>query len=197
MMERVAEIHRETAETVIRVRLLLEGQGKTSISLDLGFLKHMLELLGFHSRMDLEIEARGDLLVDDHHLTEDLGIALGQALFQALGTKKGIERYGSVLMPMDDVLVAVAVDLGGRFFFRSDYSPGRSRVGDLSTELVNHFFRSLALEVRSNLHFNFLEPGENEHHRVEAMFKGFARALRQAAAIRPGQENIPSTKGVL
>jgi imidazoleglycerol-phosphate dehydratase len=158
----------------------------------------MMKLLARHSLIDLKIKATGDLEVDDHHLTEDLGITLGMALNEALGEKRGISRYGSVLMPMDEVLVAVALDLGGRFTFCCDYQPQREFVGDLSTEQVNHFFRSLAVEAKMALHLSFLNSGENEHHRVESMFKGFARSLRMAVKIDEQiQEEIPSTKGTL
>lgn len=162
------------------------------------FFSHMLELLVLHSSIDLEVQGEGDLHVDDHHLVEDVGIVLGQAMDEALGERIGIHRYGWAMLPMDEVLVAVALDLGGRFAFNSDYRPVREKVGDLSTEMVPHFFRSLALEVGANVHFQFLNPGENEHHRVEAMFKGFARALRLACSLdERTRGKIASTKGSL
>ncbi len=196
MTERTAAIKRETRETRIEIKVTLDGEGDCTGSTRIGFFDHMLDLLAKHSGMDIDYEAEGDLRVDEHHLVEDFGIVLGQAMAQALGSKAGIERYGSVALPMDEVLVLVALDLGGRFCFRTDYRPERPTVGDLSTELVSHFFRSLALELKCSLHVRFLNAGENEHHRVEAMFKGFARALR--AAIRVGAStSIPSTKGVL
>ncbi len=198
MSQRTASVKRETRETNIEIDLNLDGQGKCTCRVGLGFLEHMLELLAAHARIDLKIQAQGDVQVDDHHLTEDLGITLGQAIESALGMKKGIERYGFVLLPMDEVLVAVAVDVGGRFAFCCNYRPQRERVGDLSTELIPHFFRSLAMAAKCNLHFNFLNQGENEHHRIEAMFKGFARSLRMAVHIdREAKGQIPSTKGVL
>lgn len=198
MRKRFASIKRKTNETQIEVRLDLDGKGRCQCRTGLGFLEHMLELLAWHAKVDLEIEAGGDLRVDDHHLVEDLGIALGQALGQAWGDKKGIERYGSMLLPMDEVMIAVALDLGGRFAFSCDYRPQRETIGDLSTELVPHFFRSLAAEARMNLHFQFLNPGENEHHRIEAMFKGFARSLRMALKIdEQRRREVPSTKGRL
>lgn len=198
MDARVVRVRRKTGETEIEIQLNLDGSGQSRCRVGMGFLEHMLALLAHHALFDLEVEARGDLQVDDHHLTEDLGIVLGQALAEALGEKRGIERYGSVLLPMDEVLVAVAVDLSGRFAFCCDYQPERERVGELSTEMVGHFFRSLALEARACLHIRFLNPGENEHHRVEAIFKGVARALR-AAVRREARlaEEVPSTKGVL
>ena len=198
MSERRATLERETRETRIKVTVNLDGKGKSKVDTGVGFLDHMLELFSRHSGIDLEVKGAGDLHVDEHHLVEDVGLVLGQALYQALGTKAGIERYGSAMIPMDEVLVAAAVDLSGRFVFVSDYQPERAQIGDLPTELVAHFFRSLATELRANLHFKFLTPGENEHHRVEAMFKAFARALRNAIRFdekMAGQ--VPSTKGVL
>ncbi len=198
MSKRTALIKRKTRETQIELKLNLDGRGSCECNLGLGFLEHMLELLARHARIDLRVKAKGDLKVDDHHLTEDLGIVLGQALESALGKKEGIERYGSSVLPMDEVLVVVALDLGGRFAFSCDYQPQRDQVGDLACELVPHFFKSLADALRCNLHFRFLNAGENEHHRIEAMFKGFARSLRMAARIDPEAKGaIPSTKGVL
>jgi imidazoleglycerol phosphate dehydratase HisB len=198
MSKRTALIKRKTRETQIELKLNLDGRGSCECNLGLGFLEHMLELLARHARIDLKVKAKGDLKVDDHHLTEDLGIVLGQALEGALGKKEGIERYGSSVLPMDEVLVVVALDLGGRFAFSCDYQPQRDQVGDLACELVPHFFKSLADALRCNLHFRFLNAGENEHHRIEAMFKGFARSLRMAARIDPeAQGAIPSTKGIL
>ncbi|MFQ5929192.1 MAG: imidazoleglycerol-phosphate dehydratase HisB [Acidobacteriota bacterium] len=198
MSRRTASVKRKTRETQIEVNLNLDGQGECTCRVGLGFLEHMLELLARHARIDLKVRAKGDLEVDDHHLTEDVGIVLGQTLNKALGRKEGIERYGFALLPMDEVLIAVAVDLGGRFAFCCNYRPQREKIGDLSTELIPHFFRSLAVEARLNLHFNFLNPGENEHHRIEAMFKGFARSLRMAVRIdREAKGEVPSTKGVL
>ncbi len=198
MSQRTASVKRETRETNIEIDLNLDGQGKCTCQVGLGFLEHMLELVAAHARIDLKIQAQGDVQVDDHHLTEDLGITLGQAIDKALGMKEGIERYGFVLLPMDEVLVAVALDVGGRFAFCCNYRPQRERIGDLSTELIPHFFRSLAMAAKCNLHFNFLNQGENEHHRIEAMFKGFARSLRMAVHIdREAKGQIPSTKGVL
>jgi imidazoleglycerol phosphate dehydratase HisB len=198
MSKRTALIKRKTRETQIELKLNLDGRGSCECNLGLGFLEHMLELLARHARIDLKVKAKGDLKVDDHHLTEDLGIVLGQALEGALGKKEGTERYGSSVLPMDEVLVVVALDLGGRFAFSCDYQPQRDQVGDLACELVPHFFKSLADALRCNLHFRFLNAGENEHHRIEAMFKGFARSLRMAARIDPeAQGAIPSTKGIL
>lgn len=198
MSRRSSVITRKTGETSIRVKLELDGRGRSSIETGLGFLDHMLNLLSHHSRANLEIDAEGDLEIDDHHLVEDVGLALGRALSEALAEKKGIARYGSVLVPMDEVLVAAVVDLSGRPVYVSNYEPLREQVGGLSTEMVNHFFASLAAEGKLTLHLRVLEAGRNEHHRIEALFKGFARALREAVQLDSGSaEEIPSTKGVL
>lgn len=198
MSERKATVNRKTAETEIELVLSLDGIGRSQCSIGIGFLEHMLDLMCYHGKLDLSITAKGDLHVDDHHLVEDVGITLGQALAQALGDKKGIERYGSAIVPMDEVLVTAALDLSGRFAFCSNYTPVRDRVGELSTEMIPHFFQSLASEARMNLHLQFLNPGHNEHHRLEALFKGFGRALRTAVQIDPRTAGeVPSTKGKL
>ncbi len=195
MTERVARVVRETSETRVELTLSLDGTGLFRGRSGIGFLDHMLNLATRHGRFDLDVAAGGDLEVDDHHLVEDLGIVLGQALAQALGEKRGIQRYGGVLLPMDEVLVAVAIDLSGRYAFRCNYAPVRERVGGLSTEMVPHFFGSMASAGGFNLHLRFLDAGENEHHRLEAMFKGFGKALRMAAAHDPqAAGEIPSTK---
>ncbi len=195
MTERVARVVRETSETRVELTLSLDGTGLFRGRSGIGFLDHMLNLATRHGRFDLDVAARGDLEVDDHHLVEDLGIVFGQALAQALGEKRGIQRYGGVLLPMDEVLVAVAIDLSGRSAFRCNYAPVRERVGGLSTEMVPHFFGSMASAGGFNLHLRFLDAGENEHHRLEAMFKGFGKALRMAAAHDPqAAGEIPSTK---
>jgi imidazoleglycerol-phosphate dehydratase len=192
------EIVRETGETKVKLVLTVGGSGGSDVRTGVSFFDHMLQLLARHSRMDIRLEARGDLEVDDHHVVEDVGIVLGQALAGVLGDKAGMERYGSVVLPMDEALVAVAVDLSGRSAFSTNYRPRRERVGGLSTELVNHFFGSLASQAKINLHFHFLENGKNEHHRIEAMFKGFARALRMAVRPAPDfEDEVPSTKGRL
>lgn len=195
---RTATVERNTGETRIRLRLDVDGSGRAAVSTGVGFLDHMLELLACHGVFDLDVGADGDLQTDDHHVVEDVGIVLGRAIAGAIADKAGIARCGSAIQPMDEVLVLVAVDLGGRFAFRSGYRPRRERLGALACEMVNHFFSSLALEASMNLHFRFLDEGENEHHRVEAMFKGFARALREAAAVDPRRNGrVPTTKGAL
>jgi len=198
---RKSRAQRKTGETSIELELDLDGSGKSEIATGIGFLDHMLDLLSWHSGIDMVIKAAGDLEVDAHHTIEDVGIVLGKALAEAAGDTRGIRRYGDCLLPMDDTLVAVAVDLSGRFWYVSDYRPVRDNLGGMPSDMVNHFFYSLASESKINLHFKFLNPGENEHHRVEAMFKGFGRALGQALSRRVdgslGQDRIPSTKGAL
>ncbi len=195
MTGRLATVSRETSETRVELSLNLEGSGVFQGGTGIGFFDHMLNLATRHGRFDLELAARGDLQVDDHHLVEDVGIVFGQVLAKALADKRGIQRYGSVLLPMDEVLVAVAVDLSGRPAFRCNYAPVRENVGGLSTEMVRHFFNSMAMSGKLGLHIRFLDAGENEHHRVEAMFKGFGKALRMAAALDPqAVGEIPSTK---
>ena len=198
MKPRQARLVRQTTETQVELEVSVDGQGRCEAQTGIPFLDHMLNLLAHHARLDLVVRARGDLQVDDHHLVEDVGLVLGQAIREALGDKRGIERYGWALLPMDEVLVAAAVDLGGRSSFSSNYAPQRTKVGDLSTEMVTHFFLSVAGELRANLHLRFLAPVDNEHHRVEAMFKAFARALGAAVKLNPEvASQVPSTKGVL
>ncbi|MGA9333755.1 MAG: bifunctional histidinol-phosphatase/imidazoleglycerol-phosphate dehydratase HisB [Rudaea sp.] len=189
---RIAEIRRNTKETQIRVRVDLDGTGEPQATTGIGYFDHMLEQLGKHGGFGLQIDCKGDLHVDEHHTVEDCALALGQALRQALGAKRGIGRYGFTL-PMDESLASAALDLSGRPFFVLDGNFPRERVGELSTEMVAHFFRSLCETLGANLHLNV--RGENAHHMVEASFKVFARCLRQAIA-RDGNA-LPSTKGSL
>jgi len=195
-MSRRGETVRETRETSIRVAVDLDGTGKASIATGVGFLDHMLELLAGHSLLDLDVEASGDLHVDEHHTVEDVGITLGMALAEALGERRGIRRYG-FLLPMDEALARVALDLGGRPFvvFEAEFS--REQVGDLSTELVEDFVRGLAQHLGANIHVR-VEYGRNDHHKIEAIFKALGRALR-AAIERDSrlEDRVPSTKGVL
>lgn len=195
-MSRRGEAVRETRETSVRVALDLDGTGKASISTGVGFLDHMLELLAGHSLLDLDVQASGDLNVDEHHTVEDVGITLGMALAEALGERRGIRRYG-FLLPMDEALARVALDLGGRPFvvFEAEFS--REKVGDLSTELVEDFVRGLAQHLGANIHVR-VEYGRNDHHKIEAIFKALGRALRAAIEQDPRLEDrVPSTKGVL
>ena len=195
-MSRRGATSRETLETAIRVAVDLDGEGRSNISTGVGFLDHMLELLAAHSLVDLEVEARGDLRVDEHHTVEDVGITLGMAMAEALGERRGVRRYG-FLLPMDEALARVALDLGGRPFvvFEADFE--REKVGDLATELVEDFVRALAQHLGANIHVR-VEYGRNDHHKIEAIFKALGRALRAALERDPRLEDrVPSTKGVL
>ncbi|MFI4954493.1 MAG: bifunctional histidinol-phosphatase/imidazoleglycerol-phosphate dehydratase HisB [Gammaproteobacteria bacterium] len=189
---RVATIVRNTNETKISITVNLDDPRVVNIQTGVGFFDHMLEQLAKHGGFGLQISVVGDLHIDDHHTVEDVGIALGQAMRQALGDKRGIARYG-FLLPMDEALAQVALDLSGRFYFTFSGNFTREKVGDLSTELVPHFFRSLAENLKATLHIEV--KGENTHHMVEGIFKAVGRALRQA--FTKVDENLPSTKGVL
>jgi imidazoleglycerol-phosphate dehydratase len=194
---RRAVIDRRTKETQIVVRLGLEGKGRYRIRTGIRFLDHMLELFTRHGAFDLVIEASGDLDVDQHHTVEDLGIALGEAVSKAVGTRRGINRAGYFVMPMDETLAVAAIDLGGRPHAVVDLKVRVSRVGDLQTELVHDFFDGFALGARANVHVKVLY-GRSSHHHVEAVFKAFARALRVACS-KDAQlaRMLPSTKGLL
>ncbi len=194
---RKAEISRTTGETAIDVSIDIDGTGNSDISSGIGFLDHMLDLLARHSLMDIRVAARGDLHVDFHHTAEDVGIALGQALKQALGDKRGITRYASIDMAMDEALTRVAIDVSGRPFlvFKVDFS--RDKVGEMDTELFQEWFQAFAINAGITLHVQNLY-GQNNHHIAESAFKGLARALRTALAIDPRAEmQIPSSKGLL
>lgn len=194
---RTAEINRTTAETAITLRLCLDGTGASQVQSGVGFLDHMLTLFAKHSRFDLTLTCSGDTKVDDHHSVEDIGIVLGQALCQALGDKRGIRRYGSCILPMDEALILCAADLSGRSCLRLQAQLPTEKVGTFDTELVEEFFQALTREARINLHLRQLD-GANSHHIIEAMFKALGRTLRQAVAIDPDcRDEIPSTKGVL
>jgi imidazoleglycerol-phosphate dehydratase len=195
-MTRRATIKRKTAETDIEVELDLDGTGKTEIETGVGFFDHMLTLLGRHSLIDLSIKARGDLHVDQHHTVEDTGICLGKALAEALGDKRGIARYGSVTLPMEETLVTAALDLSGRAWFVNHVVIPTSKIGEFDSELVDVFWQAVSANALMNLHF-VLHHGANSHHIAEAVFKGAARALRQAVAIDPRQKDVPSSKGTL
>ena len=194
---RQATISRKTKETDIQLSLNLDGAGKAEIDTGVGFLNHMLELLAFHSGFDLTVHCKGDTWVDDHHSVEDIGIALGQALADALGDKKGITRYGNFLLPMDEALVLVAIDLSGRDTLGYQVQLPTEKVGTFDTELVKEFMLGFVRNAKACLHFHQL-AGENTHHIIEAMFKGLGRALRQAVAIDPQRAGeTPSSKGVI
>jgi imidazoleglycerol-phosphate dehydratase len=194
---RRATIHRTTTETDIRLRLNLDGKGSARISTGIRFLDHMLELVARHGAMDLEIQAKGDLDVDQHHTVEDLGIALGEAVRSALGSKRGILRAGFFLMPMDETLASVAIDFSGRAHCVCQWKFSARQVGGLQTELLEDFFRGFAQAAQANVHLRLLH-GRSSHHQVEAIFKAFARALRFAATRDPQMKRIlPSTKGLI
>ena len=194
---RQAEILRKTGETDVRVFLELDGTGKCSINTGVGFLDHMLELFARHGRFNLEVSCRGDTRVDDHHSVEDIGIALGQAFDQALGDRKGIARYGNMILPMDESLILSAVDLSGRGLLVYDLKILTEKVGTFDTELTEEFFRAMAHNARCTLHLKQL-AGSNSHHIIEGAFKSTARSLRTAVRVDPEcAGEIPSTKGVL
>ena len=194
---RTATINRKTAETEIALTLNLDGQGKSEIASGVGFLDHMLTLFARHARFDLALNCAGDTQVDDHHSVEDIALSLGEALKSALGEKRGIRRYGSELLPMDEALVLCAVDLSGRGSIRYSANIPSQKIGSFDTELVQEFFTALCRTAGLTLHLKQLD-GENSHHIVEAMFKSLGRALKQAVAIDPAfADEIPSTKGVL
>jgi imidazoleglycerol-phosphate dehydratase/histidinol-phosphatase len=192
--ERRAVVRRKTKETDIYLEVNLDGTGKTDISTGLHFFDHMLEQIGKHAGIHLVIKVTGDLEVDEHHTIEDTGIALGEALLQALGDKRGIERYGYYL-PMDDCVCAVALDFGGRPWLVWDVAFQREKVGDVPTEMFLHFFKSLSDAAKMNL--NIRAEGQNEHHKIEGVFKGFARAVKMAIRRDIFNYELPSTKGLL
>jgi imidazoleglycerol-phosphate dehydratase/histidinol-phosphatase len=192
--ERISEIHRVTKETDVYVKLNLDGTGKCDISTGLGFFDHMLEQIGKHGMMDLTIHTKGDLEVDEHHTIEDTGIALGECILEALGNKRGIERYGYCL-PMDDCLCQVALDFGGRPWLVWDAEFNREKIGEMPTEMFLHFFKSLSDSSKMNL--NIKAEGTNEHHKIEGIFKALARSLKMAVRRDIYHFELPSTKGKL
>ncbi len=193
---RNAAIQRKTKETNISVTLGIDGSGKYSVSTGIGFLDHMLELFAKHGMFDLQLKCKGDLHIDDHHTTEDVAIALGQAFGKALKDRAGIARYGFAYVPMDESLARCAIDLGGRsaLVFKAEFN--RKKVGDLSTEMIKHFFQSFAENIKANIHVEVLY-GSNTHHKIEAMFKALARALRVACEKDARVKGVLSTKGKL
>jgi len=196
MNTRRAEVHRVTSETDIAVTLTLDGTGAAEVSTGIGFLDHMLELFAHHGGFDLVVAAHGDLGVDGHHTVEDIGLALGQALNEALGDKRGIRRFGSFLLPMDEALAMVALDLSGRPYFVHDLQLAGVRIGEFDGDLTAHFLRSLSTQAGMTLHVRLL-AGSDAHHIVEAVFKGVARALAQACERHGRGDAVPSTKGTL
>ena len=196
MPDRKARIERTTRETAILLSLNLDGTGKSSISTGLPFLDHMLELLARHSLIDMTVKASGDLHVDYHHLVEDLGLVMGDALNEALGTRRGITRYGWALLPMDESLARVAVDLGGRPYLVYDIANRRRKILEFDLGLIEEFFRAFVTQARMNLHIAHLY-GKEPHHAYESIFKGLARALRMAVAKDDRDKGVPSSKGTI
>ena len=194
---RIAEINRKTAETDISLSLALDGSGKAEVDTGCGFLDHMLTLFAAHGRFDLKLTCKGDTNVDDHHTVEDVGIALGTAIANALGDKKGIVRYGSKTLPMDEALILCALDLSGRCGYYSQLTIPTEKVGTFDTQLVEEFFLALTRNAAMSLHFVQM-AGSNSHHIIEGAFKAFGRAMREAVSIDSAfADEIPSTKGVL
>jgi imidazoleglycerol-phosphate dehydratase len=196
MPNRVGSVERKTAETAITVRIDLDGTGQSRIQTPLPFLSHMLEQIARHGLFDLEVDASGDIEIDGHHTTEDIGIVLGKAVLQALGDRKGIQRYGAATLPMDEALVRVAMDLSGRAFFVWRLELPKAKLGSFDSELAEVFFEAFARSAQANLHVHKLE-GMNLHHLIEITFKAFAKALRQATTLDPRASGVPSTKGSL
>ncbi|MBQ7065959.1 MAG: imidazoleglycerol-phosphate dehydratase HisB [Lachnospiraceae bacterium] len=195
-MARMAEVTRKTKETDIAIKLDLDGTGKSQIETGIGFFNHMLEGFSKHGLFDLECNVNGDLEVDGHHTVEDTGIVLGEAIKQAIGDKKGIKRFGYFILPMDDALALCAVDLSGRPYFSFECEFDTERVGNLDTQLVKEFFYAVSYSAGMNLHIKMLS-GHNDHHKIEAMFKAFAKALDQAVSKDERITDVLSTKGTL
>ena len=193
---REAKLERNTNETKIKLNINLDGSGKTSINTGVGFFDHMLNLMAFHGDFDLQVEAKGDLEVCDHHMVEDVGIALGQCFLEALGDKRGINRYGNFFLPMDETLAHVALDISGRSFLHFECEFMRESIGDFSTEMVKEFFRAFAFNSGITLHARVLY-GENDHHKAEALFKALGRTLKEAKYVNKDNMVLPSTKGML
>jgi imidazoleglycerol-phosphate dehydratase len=193
---RSATIERKTRETSVKVKLGLDGSGRATIGTGLGFFDHMLELVAGHGLFDLHVEASGDLQTGGHHTVEDVGICFGLALAEAVGDKKGVYRYGNMVVPMDEALVMVALDLSGRPYFAYEGGPVGESIAGFDSSLVAEFFRAIANNARMTMHVRVLSGGD-AHHTIEAVFKAFAKALRQAVSFDPRGSGVPSTKGVL
>jgi len=196
-MKRFSKIVRKTNETEIALSLSIDGVGKRLIDTPVGFLSHMLDLFSKQGLFDLDIKAKGDMFIDEHHTVEDIGIVLGQAFNEAIGDKKGINRYGFFILPMDETLVTVAIDFAGRYAFTFDCDFNWEKIGDLSTELIYDFWDGFAQNAKVNLYIK-VENGRNDHHKTEAIFKAVAKAVRMACEIdKRASQEVPSTKGVL
>ena len=195
-MERTATVNRYTNETKIDLDFSIDGEGRTQLETGVPFLSHMLDLFAKHGQFDLKVDAKGDVEVDGHHTTEDIGICIGQALREALGDKKGIKRYGNAFVPMDEALAQVVIDLSNRPHLEMRAEFPAQQVGTFDVELVHEFLWKLALEARMNLHV-IVHYGKNTHHMIEAVFKALGRALDEATTIDPRVKGVPSTKGML
>lgn len=195
-MGRFAQISRKTAETDISLRLELDGKGNSEIDTGIGFLNHMLILMSKHGQLNLSVNCKGDLEVDNHHTVEDIGIVMGKAIKESLGDKAGIKRYSTVFTPMDEALAMVSLDISGRSFLKFNVNLTREYVGDFETETLKEFFMALVSNAGITLHIN-MQYGENNHHIIESIFKGFGRALKEATTIDENIEGVMSTKGVL
>ena len=193
-MKRLSQISRKTNETNINVKINLDGNGTSVVKTEVGFLNHMISLLAFHSNIDIELDSKGDIEVCDHHLIEDIGIALGRSINEALGDKKGIKRYGTFFLPMDESLVMVSLDISGRSYLHFEAGFKRESIGNFSTEMVKEFFRAVAFNAGITLHIKVLY-GENDHHKIEGIFKCVGRALKEAINIEGNI--IPSSKGII
>ena len=193
-MKRISQINRKTNETNTILDIDLDGEGISHIQTNIGFFNHMIDLLAFHSNININLNADGDIDVCDHHLIEDVGIALGKCMNEALGERRGIKRYGTFFLPMDEALVMVSVDISGRSYLHFEGDFKRENIGDFSTEMVKEFFRAVAFNAGITLHIRVLY-GENDHHKIEGIFKAFGRALKEAITIEGN--SIPSSKGVL
>lgn len=195
-MKRVSRIERITKETSIKLEINLDGEGNSDIGTGIGFFDHMITLLSFHSGIDINLEAKGDIEVCDHHLVEDVGIALGKCVNKALGRKIGIKRYGTFFIPMDESLATVSLDISGRAFLHFEGEFKRESIGNFSTEMVKEFFRAFAFNAEITLHGRVLY-GENDHHKIEGLFKALGRALNIAVSIGDNADLLPSSKGML
>jgi len=193
-VKRISQINRKTNETNTILDIDLDGEGISNIQTNIGFFNHMIDLLAFHSNININLNADGDIDVCDHHLIEDVGIALGKCMNEALGERRGIKRYGTFFLPMDEALVMVSVDISGRSYLHFEGEFKRENIGDFSTEMVKEFFRAVAFNAGITLHIRVLY-GENDHHKIEGIFKAFGRALKEAITIEGN--SIPSSKGVL
>lgn len=193
-MKRLSQISRKTNETNINLKINLDGNGTSVVKTEVGFLNHMISLLAFHSNIDIELDSKGDIEVCDHHLIEDIGIALGRSINEALGDKKGIKRYGTFFLPMDESLVMVSLDISGRSYLHFEAGFKRESIGNFSTEMVKEFFRAVAFNACITLHIKVLY-GENDHHKIEGIFKCVGRALKEAINIEGNI--IPSSKGII